>query len=228
MKKVTIALALIVAGSAFGASLAIPWFVDNAGANSGVPAANGGTVGIVFLKNTTDNTITAYISYYNQGGDYLGPNVDPANPANSYVDGNFGNGKPTGNSFTIAPQSSLAFRPVACDPSVGTLWPSWNVKAGQAATAAEAARGQEGAQGVNVPDRPRSANGAVIPGSRSATTGAPVVDAMKNGSISITWEGTSTDLQGAYAAYGIGANPIAGSNVDTVTFGYGHLLPTGK
>ncbi|MBW7864555.1 MAG: hypothetical protein H3C30_09110 [Candidatus Hydrogenedentes bacterium] len=109
------------------------------------------------------------------------------------------------NTFTIAPKSALAFRPCANDPSLA---------------AGGTAGGQEGGQGVLVPNRPRSVDTVTpIPGTN-------VVDRRRNGSITIEWEapaGTPADkgkslIQGSYVGVG---------RQDNVVVSYGHLLPSG-
>ncbi len=112
------------------------------------------------------------------------------------------------NTFTIAPKSALAFRPSADDPSPATGLP--NATPG----------GQEGSQGVKVPNRPRSADASTpIPGTS-------VIDTRRNGSITIEWEapaGTPAEkgkslVQGSYVGVGRAGN---------VVVSYGHLLPAG-
>ena len=118
MKKLTIvALALMVAGVAFASSLNVPWFVDNSAAASKFPPVSPGVSGIVYLHNNKTETITCSIAYYSQEGVSLGP----AAP---------------GNTFVIAANASIAFRPVAYDPD--------SVTGGQEAVDA----------GLLVPDRP--------------------------------------------------------------------------
>ena len=188
MKKLGIvAIALMVGASmAYASSVGIPWFMDNAAAASGVPQANGGSTTLVTLKSNETTPLTCYIAYYNADGDLLGP-FEPD------------------NSFTIAPLSALAFRPVLYDPDA-TVPGGIN-------------GGQEGAQGVLVPDRPRSVDATTpIPG-----TGG-VIDTKKNGSCVITWfGGNDKSIQGQLANFSTQIQP----NGDKVTMSYGHLLPPG-
>lgn len=120
MKKLgIIALTMAVgSGMAFAASLSIPWFVDNAPAANGIPGKNPGVTGIITLKSNRTDVVTCSIAYFAPDGTALGPSASE------------------GNTFTIAPLSALAFRPVVEDP--GTV-----------------AGGQEAAQGLAVPDRPQ-------------------------------------------------------------------------
>jgi len=119
MKKLgIIALTMAVgSGMAFAASLSVPWFVDNAPVANGIPGQSKGVTGLITLKSNRTDTITCSIAYFAPDGTALGPSAAE------------------GNTFTIAPLSALAFRPVAFDP-------------------ATTPGGQEEAQGLAVPDRP--------------------------------------------------------------------------
>jgi hypothetical protein len=102
MKKLGI-LALTLAlgvGTAFAASVGVPWFVDNAGLGLGIPHNSSGSsvTGIITLKSNRTDDLVCEIAYYSAEGVFLGPN-------------------PPNNTFVIAALSSLAFRPVANDPS---------------------------------------------------------------------------------------------------------------
>ena len=99
MKKlIVVTLMLSIAGIAFASSLALPWFVDNPNKlATGLPPSVKGTVGVVYLKNNTNEVTTCSIAYYTQGGLAIGP------PS-------------PGNTFAIQPKASLAFRPCAYDP----------------------------------------------------------------------------------------------------------------
>lgn len=183
MKKLGIVAATLVLGSgvAFAASVAIPWFVDNAVSNADIPhrtlnASGEAVTTLVTLKSNSTDVLTCTILYFNQDGTALGPF--------------------TNNTFTIAPQSSLAFRPVRVDPGNGITGP--NGEAG-------APFGQEGNQGVKVPDRPRD------------------VDTKFNGSITITFPGDERDLQGQVAVF-----ETQNTNGNMLTMSYGHLMPPGK
>ena len=166
MKKLTIIAVVIAVGvtGAFASSLKVPWFNDNAPAGNGVPGTENGVTGLVTLTSNSDIVEVCAITYYNAAGDDLGP----AGP---------------NNTFTIAPFSSLAFRPVADDP--GT-----------------APGGQEGPQGVLVPNRPRVVG----------------VDTKKNGGLKVEWVGGSSLIQGQIAYF---------QTKGTLTMSYAHLLPPG-
>lgn len=184
MKKLGIIAALVVgANVALAASLGVPWYVDTADVATGIPQSN-------WLSNT------------NKGGVVTGLVTLKSNVATTLVcsityysaDGvDLGPAAPD-NTFEIAPLSALAFRPVANDPSVA---------------AGGIAGGQEGAQGVLVPDRPRD------------------VDTKKNGSIVISWAGDPTDVQGQVAYFGTSRHPdqFGVASPDLVTYSYAHLLP---
>lgn len=208
MRKFTVvAIALMVGVSlAYASSLGIPWFVDNAAPGSGIPGDSNGVTGIVTLKSNVPTEITCYITYYNQAGAELGP-------------------FPPNNSFTIDALSSLAFRPVVHDPG-GVIDLQFLIDNGIDTNGDgtinddDLVSGQEGFQGLLVPNRPRSVdNTTPIPG-----TNPPVTDRKKNGSIVIEWiGGTPQDVQGQIAYY---QTTIKGSG-ETVTMSYAHLLPPG-
>lgn len=191
MKKYAIAAIVMAIGvsGAFAASIGIPLFIDNAARFAGVPSTAGnGVTGIVTLKNMTNADITCTIQYYNLAGDLLGP---------------FG----ANATFGIKANSSLGFRPVVEDPSLGVTGPTGVVGA---------LGGQEGAQGVLVPDRPRSVDSTtVIPGTS-------VVDLARNGSITISWTGGTTDINGQVTGY-----QTSSLNGAPVTFSYSHLIAPG-
>ena len=96
-------------------ALNVLWYVDTAGTGVRLPPRDNGTTSLVYLHNTTSETRTCLIEYYTQDGISIGPLAD--------------------RTFTIAPDSSLAFRPVADDP-------------------ASVPGGQEADQGCAVPNRP--------------------------------------------------------------------------
>jgi len=193
MRKLSVIGIMIALGTGFAvaSSLAIPWFVDVAPIANAIPGKASGTTGLVTLKNNEATTMVCYITYYNQDGAKLGP-------------------FPPNNSFTVAPQSSLAFRPVEVDPGLGTNVPGYPVGL---------LGGQEGAQGVQVPDRPRSINSTTpIPG-----TGG-VIDEKRNGSCVIEWFGGGPQsIQGTYAQF----QTVIESTGAKTTMSYGHLLPPG-
>ena len=188
MKKLTIIAVVLAVGvtAGFASSLKVPWFVDTAPAANGVPGEAMGVTGLVTLTSNLDAPVTCAIAYYNAEGNLLGP----FNP---------------NNTFTIAPLSSLAFRPVADDP--GTV-----------------AGGQEGAQGVLVPNRPRSPDtSTAIPG-----TGG-IIDKKKNGSLVVTWVtvDSSSDVQGQVAYFQTGQRFGGIDPAGVYTMSYAHLLPPG-
>jgi hypothetical protein len=100
MKKLTVVAIMALVGSvAFASTLSVPWFVDNASPNTGVPSTADGTCGIVTLHNNLSTNITCAIAYYTQNGASIGPS-----PA-------------AGNTFVVPALSSVAFRPYMDDPS---------------------------------------------------------------------------------------------------------------
>jgi len=132
MKKIgLIALALTVGVScAYAASIKVPWFIDNAPANSGLPPASGGSDGfpvtttLISLSNTTATVLECSIAYYDPNGNFLGPDQNGSD-----------------NTFVIQPNATVQFRPVADDlNTVATP------------------QGQEGPAGNIIPDRPREVN----------------------------------------------------------------------
>lgn len=193
---------LVGVGIALASSLAIPWFSDNSPAGSGLPQKTTGATNLVYLKSNVDTTLVCSISYYNADGVWLGP------PA-PY------------NTFTIAPKSALAFRPVVRDPDLtctGTmvvLDPATGNP--QTITLTGINGGQEGNQGVRVPDRP------ISPNATTPIAWAGIVDTKKNGSAVIEWVGGPNDVQGANTNFVTVVNPDGSK----VTLSYGHLLPPG-
>lgn len=182
MKKYAIAAIVLTLGvsMAFAGTLGVPLFVDNAPVLAGVPSSTLNKVtGVVTLQNLTANDIECIISYYNLAGDALGP---------------FG----ADATFNIAAHSSLGFRPVADDPAKGIPYRDSPGVATQNG-------GQEGAQGVLVPNRPTN------------------VDPFKNGSITIEWVGTSNDIGGNVGYF----QTSVASTGELATFSYAHLLPQG-
>ena len=97
MRKVTIlAVALMIGtGCAFAASVAIPWFVDNAPAYAGLPPTSGVTC-LITIKNNLNSTFNGEITYYNESGQLLGPPFP-------------------NNTFEVAANAAVAFRPVRYD-----------------------------------------------------------------------------------------------------------------
>ena len=105
MKKfAVVALVMAVGVSiAFGATLKVPWFVDNAINNPGNPPPEDSTVGVVFLSNNTDDDIDATIRYFNLNGQELRTREWP------------------NNTFVIPARASLAFRPYGDDDDADPL-----------------------------------------------------------------------------------------------------------
>ena len=148
-KALVVMIALTVGGLAFASSLSVPWFVDTAPAQAKFPPNVNGVSGIVYLHNNTLTPKVCSIEYFTQAGSSVGP----ASPDNTFV---------------IAPQASIAFRPVASDPST-------------------APGGQESIDsGWLVPDRPM------------ITVAGEPDEPKKNGSLGVTWLGEATDVQGVY------------------------------
>jgi hypothetical protein len=202
MKKyISLAAVMVLgAGMAMANSISVPWFADNAPAASGLiytgilvdqnAPVDGYVLTLVNLKNNTPLTINATIEYYNLDGALLGP---------------FG----ADATFSIAANSSLSFRPVVEDPVDGLVGPGGTV--GQFG-------GQERAQGVLVPNRPRSEDFVTpIPG-----TGG-LVDGARTGTAVIRWlGGTPNDIQGSAAVF-----QTVGHNGNVISSSFGHLLPPG-
>ena len=182
MKKlIIVTLLLSIAGIAFASSLAIPWFVDTRKTGTGMPPSIATTVGLIYLKNTTDEVVTCNIEYFTQTGTAIGP------PS-------------PGNTFTINPKASIAFRPVASDPS--TLTPQG---------------GQEDVlSGWLVPDRPPWGNstGIIMPGN----------DDKINGSARIEWMGGPGDVQGIFLWT---QSAVQDDTTVKKIVSWAHLLPPG-
>ena len=190
MRKLSFAALVVLVGTgvAFAASLAVPWFSDSLPANVGVPVAPAvGKSGSMNLIYLKSNVDTTLVCYITYYN------------ADGVMLGPF----PPNNSFTIAPRSALAFRPCAYDPDS-------TVQNG-------GVRGQEGGQGVLVPDRP------ISPNDTTPIPGVGIVDTKRNGSCTIEWIGGPNDVQGA------NVNFITVFNTDgsRTTLSYGHLLPPG-
>ena len=180
MKKlIVVTLMLSIAGIAFASSLAIPWFVDATATGTKVPPTSKATLGLVYLKNNTDSVATCSIEYFTAAGVTIGP------PA-------------PGNTFVIAPKASIAFRPVASDPSTN-------------------AGGQENpAAGWLVPDRPPFGNSSdiVMPGN----------DNKINGSARIEWLGGGGDVQGMFLTI---QSALQADQIPLKIVSWAHLLPPG-
>ena len=102
MKKIAIFALVCAVGvsMAFASSIKVPWFVDNAPAPAGGLPPSGGIATIVYLTSNSDTVVECTIAYYTADGTFIGPADDGVS-----------------NTFSIAPRSSLAFRPVAADTS---------------------------------------------------------------------------------------------------------------
>ena len=168
MKKLSILGLVVLFGTsvAVASSLAVPWFVDSTKTRLGIPQSENGVTEIITLHNNTSEVMVCSIEYFNAGGDSMGPDAP-------------------NNTFTIAPNSSLAFRPVADDP-------------GPAIDPANTG-GQEGPQGVAVPNR-------------------PMPDGKNNGACVVRWVGGPGDVQGMIAHYQM---------KNGISMSYAHLLPAG-
>jgi hypothetical protein len=201
MKKTCVVLIMLVGSIAFASSLSIPWYVDSIITNIGLPPSTDGNLALLYLKSTVDHPLTCTIAYYNADGAYLGPNPDFTDVTT---------GKPYVNTFAIAAKAAVGFRPVADDPISGLTSPWGPNGVGAVGTLG----GQESAAGVKIPNRPRSVNGQAIPGSNPS-----VVDIKKNGSITISWSGDATDLQGSQQSWAKGSGTLVS---------FSHLLPPGK
>ena len=102
MKKIAIFALVCAVGvsMAFASSIKVPWFVDNAPApTTGLPPS-AGIATIVYLTSNSDSVVDCTIAYYTAAGVFVGPADDGVS-----------------NTFSIAPRSSLAFRPVQSDSS---------------------------------------------------------------------------------------------------------------
>jgi hypothetical protein len=85
-------------GGAVGAcTVAVPWYVDNAGTAQGIPPRDSRNTTIVYLHNNRPVEKICIIQYFTEGGVPIGPATD--------------------NQFVIPANASLAFRPVADDPA---------------------------------------------------------------------------------------------------------------
>lgn len=131
--------------------------------------------------------------------EYFSQDGAPLGPANNATLAD------TNNSFVIAPFSSIAFRPVADDPD---------------AAAGGLNGGQESAVAAAVPNRPLTGVNSAL-----AQVGH-VNDGKRNGSLTISWTGSPTDVQGTFVYYQTFI-PGSGDARFPTTISYGHLLPSG-
>jgi len=178
-----VAIALVIGTSmALASSVSVPWFIDNAPEANFVPGVNPGVMTLVTLKSQIGgDPLVCSIEYYSADGTALGAlHPDPALAALGQ------------NTFTIAPFSALQFRPVAIDPDAITVDPRDGANGVNG--------GQEGSQGVLVPDRPQD-------------------DGKKNGSATISWVGESNWISGQVT--------IIQTASDGGLISYAHLLGAG-
>lgn len=99
MKKVyMLGMVLVTAACfAYAASMSVPWFVDNAAPGTGLPPTVG-NVSLIYLHNNLESDVTCEIAYYDQDGNFLGPEA------------------PLQTTFSIPALATIAFRPVQDDP----------------------------------------------------------------------------------------------------------------
>ena len=192
MKKLSMVVVatMLIAGMAYASSLSVPWFVDFPATALGLPPSGNAVTTTVFLKSNVDEVVTCEIQYFAADGTPLGPGIVGTPSENVPI------------TFEVAPQSALAFRPVAIDPSpaAGTNIAVWN-HLGEPITVDGQAGGAEAAQGVLVPIRPR-----------------PAGQNHSNGSITVSWVGQPTDVQGM---------SLTLSGPDRGLWSYSYLLPPG-
>lgn len=187
MKKI-VAFGLVAAVGvtmAFASSIGVPWFVDNAPVAAGIPPTTN-TLTLIFLHNNTNVDVVCDITYFSEQGQQLVPTPI--------------------NTFNIPANSSMAFRPVAADPSGAVTQDAF----GNPVTGDPF--GQEGPVGFVVPDRPRD------------------VDTKKNGSCVISWTGAPNDIQGQVTAIQTAPAGFQGNRLNNnqpLVVSYAHLLPPG-
>lgn len=137
MKKVSVVVMMLMvgAGIAYASSIAIPWFVDDwTMIASGYPPSSS-VMTVVYLNNTTDDTIEFEIRYFNDAGVDLGPEAPY-------------------NTFTIPPKASVGFRPCAIDPAPGVTGTATDWQ-GNPVPFTGAPGGQESLTAALVPVRPQ-------------------------------------------------------------------------
>lgn len=110
------------------------------------------------------------------------------------------------NTFVLPARASLAFRPNTYDPDTSP-------------------GGQESPAGVLVPDRPNTGIGNLPDGTPENVANSN--DGKDNGSITIRWTGSATDVQGTFAYYQTFI-PASGDTRFQTTMSYAHLLPAGQ
>lgn len=102
---------------AAGGTLICPWFIDSCASAAKLPPVKEGVETLVYIKNTdASNAATCTIAYFSNTGVVLGPSAP-------------------NNTFVVASNAVVAFRPVRYDPNTVT-------------------NGQESPTGWVVPDRP--------------------------------------------------------------------------
>ena len=173
MKKVALIALLAVGGFALASSLNVPWYVDNAPNNTGLsPTVPGENLCLVSLHNNTADVMVCRVDYYAQDGTFL--DYDGADPASTDFDPARNLWSPTNNTFEIAPNATIQFRPNKYDLVDPTNNPL----------------GQESEAGAAVPDRPRYGAGGTS-------------TRKQNGSLVVTWAGAPTDVQGKAQEWGL-------------------------
>ena len=191
MKKLSMVVVamVILAGVAYASSVSVPWFVDMNIIAPGLPPGGSVVITQVFLKNNTAETLTCEIEYFSATGVALGPGIPGTASEN------------VPNTFQIAPMAALAFRPSVHDPDPGAgtgiaVYDAF----GNPTTVDGTGGGLESLPAVLVPIRPRGEVGGF------------------NGSITISWVGEPTDVQGMVWFQG-------GQALDAISFSY--LMPPG-
>lgn len=121
MKKLGFVAVMLMVGAsvAFASSISVPWYIDNAGINRGLTPEGGLTMTLIYLKNNASEKIVCQIAYNAADGSALGPAVGS-------------------DTFEIAPQATILFRPVADDSNLA--------QGGQ----------EDPSTGAKVPNRPRT------------------------------------------------------------------------
>ena len=136
MKKVSVVVMalLIGAGIAYASSIAVPWFVDDPGMIGGGYPPGSSVMTVIYLNNTTADTITFEIRYFNEAGVDIGPEAPY-------------------NSFTVPAKASVGFRPSAIDPAPGVTGTATDWE-GNAVPFDGIGGGQESLTAAMVPVRP--------------------------------------------------------------------------
>ena len=137
MKKASVLVAMLMVGAcvAYASSIAVPWFIDDPTTVApGYPPSTS-VMTLIYLNNTTADTIEFEILYFNDSGVELGPYYP-------------------NNTFTIPPKASVGFRPCAIDPTPGTTgtYVDYN---GVEIPFTGAVGGQESLTAAVIPNRPQ-------------------------------------------------------------------------